>query len=73
MGHEVLEAYTEVKAVTTQPYRTDRAGPLVRPAFAVSFLGGYCRVDNDDHTPVERLTFWCIRRRRVAIAVTESL
>jgi hypothetical protein len=32
MGHEVLEAYTEVKAVTTQPYRTGRAGALVRPA-----------------------------------------
>ena len=31
MGHEVLEAHTEVKTVTTQPYRTGRAGALVRP------------------------------------------
>jgi hypothetical protein len=29
MGHE---AYTEVKAVTTQPYHTGKAEPLVRPA-----------------------------------------
>jgi hypothetical protein len=41
MGHEVLEAYTEVKAVTTQPYRSGRAGGASPARFAVSFLGGY--------------------------------